>query len=410
MRRVLQKSIGFTMGVALASSIALAQRPKAPREPRSAKAPTSLPRQSFEELAAKANQEREAQNYVEAIPLYQKAVALRPRFDEGWWYLATLLYDDDRYEEAMRAFKQVAALRPQVGAPLAMQGLCEYRLGRYDEAAAHLQQARLRGIGENRDLERVMRFHEATLYLLRSNFETAQRIFTSLCLENVQSQELILGLGLAVLRMSAVPKQLDLGSRDRELIRRAGLSQFYFAQSNTPDAKIEYERLAADYPKTPNVHYAHGRFLSDARDDDAAIEAFRSEIEVSPSHALARLQIAYIKIRAKIPAEALPMAEEAVRLSPRLPLGYYILGRALFEVGENARAIETLEQARAMAPAEARIYYTLARAYGKANRRDDAERARETFDRLNVMAEEAARRGEKAEGAIEDRESEKLKP
>lgn len=398
------------MVLVIVTPAAFAQHAKSPRQPIPGKTQASSTGQSFDELVARANKEREAQNYIEAIPLYQKAVALRPKFDEGWWYLATLLYDDDRYEEAMRAFRQVAALRPQVGAPLAMQGLCEYRLGRYDEAAAHLQQARVRGIGENRDLERVMRFHEATLYLLRSNFENAQRIFTSLCLENVQSQELILGLGLSVLRMSAIPKQLEIGSRDRELVRRAGLSQYYFAQSNTPDAKIEYERLATDYPKTPNVHYAHGRFLSDARDDDAAIEAFRREIEVSPSHALARLQIAYIKIRAKAPAEALPLAEEAVRLSPRLPLGYYILGRSLFEMGENGRAIETLEQARAMAPAEARIYYTLARAYGKANRRDEAERARETFDRLNVISEEAARRGEKTAAAIEERESERIKP
>lgn len=360
--------------------------------------------QAFEKLAAQANEAREAGSLEEAITYYQKAVALKPRWDEGWWYLATLLYDRDRYEEATKAFKQVAALRPKVGAPLVMQGLCEYRIGRYDEAFIHIQQGNQRGIGDNKDLSRVMRYHEATLYVLRSDFETAQRAFTVLVREGVNSQDLIIGMGLAVLRIAAIPKQIDINSRDRELIRRAGLAQVYFAQLNVADAKTEFERLVSEFPTAPNLQYAYGRFLVDIRDDEAGVAAFYREIENSPKHALARLQIAYIKSRNKEPADGIPLAEEAVTANPRLPLGHYILGRLLFETGKNARAIEELEIAVKMAPSEPRIYYTLARAYAKANRKDDAERARETFARLNKMAEEAAQRGEQRGEAIEERE------
>ena len=359
---------------------------------------------AFEKVAAQAKDAREAGNLDEAIAHYQKAVALRPNWDEGQWYLATLLYEQDRYAEAVKAFKQVARLRPQVGAPLAMLGLCEYRLGQYDEAFIHLQQGRQRGIGDNPDLLRVTAYHEATLLLLRSDFETAQRIFTGLSRDGLNSQDLIVGMGLAVLRISALPKQIDQQNRDREVIRRAGLAQHYFAQQNVADSRTEFERLVADFPKTPNVQYAYGRFLLDTRDDEAGLAAFLREIENSPTHALARLQIAYVKIRTKEPEAGIPLAREAVKANPRLPLAHYILGRCLFETGENAKSIEELEIAQKMAPAEPRIYYTLARAYAKANRREDAERARETFARLNKQAEDAEQRGEQRGQAIEEKE------
>ena len=385
---------------------ALAQRSKTTKPAAKPSAPPTARAQSpaFEKIAAEASQQREAGDFDEAIKLYQQGVAARPRWDEGWWYLATLLYEQDRYEEAAKAFGRVAALRPQVGAPVAMQGLCEYRLGRYDDAMLHLQQGRQRGIGDNPELARVMRYHEGTLFLLRGDYETAQRVFTGLAVEGSNTQDLMIGLGLSVLRISALPKQIDLNHRDRDLIRRAGLAQHYFAQLNAADSRLEFERLVKDFPTTPNVQYAYGRFLIDSRDDDAAIEAFEKEIANSPSHALARLQIAYIKLRNKDPEAGIQLAEEAVRLTPRLPLGHYVLGRCLFETGDNKRAIEELEIAQRMAPSEARVYYVLARAYAKANRKQDADRARETFARLDKMNEEAMRRGDARGDAIEEKE------
>jgi tetratricopeptide (TPR) repeat protein len=407
MKKVERSFVISLIGLALflSTSSAFAQRTKSGK-------PAAQPAASlaFDKIAAQAKEAREAGNLDEAIKLYRKAVALRPKWEEGQWYLATLLYDRDEYAEAARAFKQVAAMRPQVGAPVAMQGLCEYRLGQYDEAFIHLQQGRQRGIGDNKELLRVMAFHEATLFLLRSDFETAQRIFTGLSRDGGSSQDLIIGMGLAVLRISALPKQIDASSRERDLIRRAGLAQHYFAQLNAADARTEYDRLVADYPKTPNVQYAYGRFLIDTRDDEAGLAAFKREIENSPKHVLARLQYAYIKIRNKEPEAGIPLAQEAVLLNPRLPLAHYILGRCLFETGENAKSIEELEAAQKTAPSEPRIYYTLARAYAKAGRSEDAERARETFARLNKMAEDAAQRGDGRGEAIEEKEREPIKP
>jgi hypothetical protein len=61
-----------------------------------------------------------------------------------------------------------------------------------------------------------------------------------------------------------------------------------------------------------------------------------------------------------------------------------------------------------LAPSEARIHFALSRAYTKVGRKVEAERARETFVRLNKQAEEAAAQGI-ARGEVIEENQEKAK-
>jgi tetratricopeptide (TPR) repeat protein len=364
--------------------------------------PAAAAPENFEKVKEEANHAREGGRFEEAISLYRKTVAMRPNWVDGWWFLATLLYDSDQYAEAARAFKQTSALQPKVGAPWVMLGLCEFRLADYDNSYKHIRQGRQLGIRDNPELSRVMRYHEGMLLLLKGDFETAQNVFGTLSYENMNHEDLIIAHGLASLRLAMIPAQVKPDYRDRAMIRRVGFAEHHVAQANMGDAQTEFERVVADYPKAPGVEYAYGRYLLTQRNDEGAIGAFQREIENSPNHALARLQIAYIKLRNKEADAGLPLAREAVKLHPRLPLGHYVLGRLLFEIGDNGKAIEELEHARRLAPNEARIYFALSRAYAKAGRKVEAEQARETFARLNKQAEEAAAQGIARGEAIEE--------
>jgi tetratricopeptide (TPR) repeat protein len=382
------------------------RRAGAPAQPNKAPAKTQA---NFDQLKAQADEAREAGRFDDAIELYRKAVAAKPNWVDGWWYVATLLYDRDRYAEAIPAFKRVTELQPQAGAPFVMLGLCEFRVGNYDNALGRIRQGRQIGLGNNHDLDMAMRYHEGLLLLLKGDFETAQNLFGGLSYENVNREDLIIAHGLAVLRLPMLPSQIPPDYRDREMIRRAGFAEHMSAQKNQGDARQEYERLAADYSKAPGVQYACGRYLLNQRNDEDAIAAFKKEIENSPNHALARLQIAYIHIRNKEAEAGLKFAQEAVKLHTRLALGHYVLGRILFEMGENAGAVEELEAARRLTPNEPRVHFTLSRAYARAGRKADADQARETFVRLNKIAEEAAAKGFIRGEAI-DENSEKAKP
>jgi len=352
-------------------------------------APPPAAQQEFEQVAAQAAAARDGDRVDEAIGLYKRGLALRPDWTEGWWYLATLYYDSNNYAECARVFAITARQQPKAGAPVAMQGLCEFQLGKYDEALTHIQQGRALGVGDNAELTRVMRYHEGLLSILKGEFERAQQTLGTLSYEGVKTEELIIALGLAALRRGMLPKEVTINYPDRDLIRRVGLAEHFAAQKDIADAQREYELVARDYAKTPDVQYAYGRFLLINRDDDGALAAFKREIENYPKHALARIQIAYIKLKNREPEAGLPYAEEAAKLYPRIPLSHFVLGRLLLETGQTPRAIEELEIAQRMVPDYPQTYFQLSRAYAKANRKADAERARETFLRLNKQAEQA---------------------
>ena len=58
---------------------------------------------SFEDLARQATAAREQGKPGEAIQLYQQALQIHPDWEEGWWYVGTLLYDGNHFAEALPA-------------------------------------------------------------------------------------------------------------------------------------------------------------------------------------------------------------------------------------------------------------------------------------------------------------------
>jgi len=374
-----------------------AGQPRTSPPPQTAPAPASadakgaqvLTDAEFRQLASQADAAREGERIEEAVALYRRGVEARADWAEGRWYLATLYYEQQNYAEAARFFRETARLQPKVAAAWALLGLCEFQLGDYDEALQHIAQGRALGVADNVELTRVMRYHEGLLMLLKGDFERAQQTLGTLSFEGLKTEDIIIALGLSALRRGMLPRQVPPGYEDRDLIRRVGLAEHFAAQRNVADAAREYELVVRDYAKTPGVQYAYGRYLLANRDDDGALVAFQREVENYPRHALARLQIAYIKLKNRDAQAGLSYAEEAVKLYPRLPLSHFVLGRILLETGQTARAISELEAVQRMAPDYAPTYFQLSRAYSKANRRADAERARETFTTLSKKAEEA---------------------
>ncbi len=375
-RKVVFQAIAFCTCTVLLATPAVPQK-------------NAAPPQDFERVAAKAAQAREANRSDEAIALYRKALSLRPKWDEGWWYLGTLLYDRDAYAEAAQAFKETAALNPRVGTAFVMLGLCEIKLGRDDDALKHIRQGRQLGTADDPQFRHVMLYQEGLLLLNKSEFGTAQDTLDSLSREGVESEDLTMALGCAVLRIrpSTLP---SAGSTTREIVRHAGWAEHFSAQEKFDEAMREYDRLATDFPGTHNVQYAYGRFLVSSHHPDKAIEAFQREIENTPKHVLARLEIAAIDSKTNLPA-GLPYAEEAVKLDPEVPLGHYFLGLLLLNTDQPERAVLELEAAERALPNEARVHYALGNAYSRAHRMEDAQRERVIFQRLDEKAKAAGR-------------------
>jgi len=341
--------------------------------------PTSS--ETFDQLAARAEQARSANRVEEAIELYRKALSLRPRWAEGWWYLGTLLYDRDAFADAAAAFGKATTLSPKVGTAWVMLGLCEFKLDRHNDALEHIRQGRRLGASADPQFRQVMLYHEGILLLGKGEFELAQETLSLLSYDGVENEDVIVALGLSVLRT----RFSDLLAGDaalRQLVLRAGRAEHLAAQKRFAEASREYERLAADFPTRPNIQYAYGRYLLATNDEEKAVAAFEREIENNPAHLPAHLFLADAKLKLKDFAGGLPSAEQAMKLNPKLPLGHYLLGSFLLETGQTARAISELETAARLLPNEPKIHFALGRAYARAGRQKEAAAARATFTRL----------------------------
>jgi tetratricopeptide (TPR) repeat protein len=305
------------------------------------------------------------------------------------WQDGMRAYERDDYAAAALAFAAVAEARPQEGMAWAMLGLCEYKLARPDEALAHIQRARTLGIAGDTQFRRVVQYHEGMLLAGRSEFERAQEILATLVESGARSNELIRGLGMTVLRIR--PTEVTADAAILSLIEEAGGAEQLLAARQFDRAAAAYRDLGKRHPATRNVQYALGRYYVATRQPAEAAAAFEREIVNSPDHVPARLGLAAIK-KDSDPAAALAYAEEAVRLNPRIPLGHYLLGSLLLQTPDTTRAIAELELAEQNVREDPGLYYALARAYARAGRTADAQRARTTFRRLTDERQRAARR------------------
>ena len=144
---------------AVAASVPLPQRTVVPARPIRTEDPQQ--KRAFDGLASRAAAARDAGHLEEALVLYRSALSVQSDWAEGRWYVASLLYELNRYAEARDAFSEVLSHEPSHAGALGMKGLCEFQLREYDRALTDLLQATAKGVSRSPEIARVVRYHEA---------------------------------------------------------------------------------------------------------------------------------------------------------------------------------------------------------------------------------------------------------
>ena len=340
-------------------------------------------RRRFTQVAADAAAAREAGRLEDAVGLYRKALGLRPSWDEGHWYLGTVLYELQRHAEARAAFAQLLRTQPTHAGAMALTGLCAFAQGEHDAALRALLQARQLNIQQTPELADVVRYHAGILLTRFGEFEAGTQILVELPADGMESPRVVEAFGLNLLRMPMLPAEIPGDARS--LVQLAGQAGVAMATRQAAQAATLLERLVAEFPTTPNVHYAWGTFLL-TTDPQRAMAQWRRELEISPGHVAARLQLAAELLKQGDAASARPHAEAAVQVAPQEFAPRLALGQVLLGLGDVAGAVSELETGVTLAPASAQAHYLLAIAYARAGRPKDAERERAAFTKLSGSA------------------------
>lgn len=380
------KTAAVAFAVLAATALVGAQAP-------ARKAPTAP---AFDDLVEQATAARQAERWEDAIALYAKAVKLRPKYVEGYWYQGTAYYSLDKFTECRDRFRDVVRLAPKNGAAFAFLGLCEFGLKDYDRSLQHLLQSRRFGIGDVPELGSVARYHAAILMTRTAQHEQALQTLGEFAHEGEDSPRVIEAMGMATLRLAMLPSEMPPDRR--EMILMAGRASYQMATRNTAAAGKGFEALVLRYPETPNVHYAYGVYLL-LEHPDRALDEFKKELELQPGHPQSLMQLAFEYLNRGDAATALSWAKQAVAAAPKDFAARKALGQALLDTGDVPGAIAELEHGVKLAPESPGLHFTLARAYQRAGRLEDANRERDEFTRLDRLAREQ-KSGAQAVGGI----------
>ena len=332
----------------------------------------ATPGPTFQQLSTKAGVAREANDLEAAVALYQRAVTRKPDWAEGWYYLATMQYDRDRFPEARDAFRKLLPLTPQDGVSWALLGMCEFRTKEYELALKHLAHGLQLGPGSSEQMIRVALYHYAMLLTHFGRFEEAVQQVNKLSRDVTDDPQVIAVTGLASLRMPLFPSEVP--QKDQELVVAAGHAVFDTLARRPAQAQKEMEDLLARYPTTPGVHYIYGSYLM-YENPERGLSELKKELEISPRHVPALAGIAIELLRTDQAEAAFPYARKLVDLDPKSFVTHNIYGRALIGVGEIKAGITELEYAVKLAPDSPQTVAVLASAYAKDGRKEEAAKA-----------------------------------
>ena len=331
----------------------------------------------FNDLARRAADALQRQPQ-QAANLYAQAVAIRPDWAEGWFYLGASQYEMKRFAQARDAFVHATSLAGDNSAAWAFLGLSEDQLGDDTPAIAHILKAESLGLPDRPAFISTVRLCAAGIYMRSSSYTLAIDQMLPLAKAGDDSAAVIQAIGVAALTLP-YPPPLE-SPHMRELIDLAGRAAWNM-YAGRPAAASLFEQLTAKFPKEPGVHYLRGVYEID-RNPKTALAEFRDELKISPAHAMARVQIVFLELKSGEAAAALDPARDAVKLDPGNFLCHVALGRVLLETDQTSAAIGEFQAAVKLAPNYAYTHFYLGQAYRQAGRVDDAKTEFADFNRL----------------------------
>ena len=172
-------------------------------------------------------------------------------------------------------------------------------------------------------------------------------------------------------------KELMESAPDSPLVVELNAENFE-KQGELAKAIAEYRILLQRTPEKPGIHYRiGGLILSLPATETTSAEArteFEQELKVNPQNAAAEYYLGELARQQDQLEEAIQHFSRSTQLFPEFAEAYGGLGRALLDSGKAAEAVAPLESSVKLAPENPTTHLSLATAYQRLGRKDDAAR------------------------------------
>jgi tetratricopeptide (TPR) repeat protein len=132
--------------------------------------------------------------------------------------------------------------------------------------------------------------------------------------------------------------------------------------------------LIANEPQSGPYHRALGQVLARRKDFSAGAEEFRTALQIDSSDAESKYYLALMLVQLRQTREAQQTLQELAQSRSQNPGVYYQLGKLQLEEDDVKSAVLNLQEAVALSPGSEDIHRSLAAAYRKESRPEDADR------------------------------------
>jgi tetratricopeptide (TPR) repeat protein len=341
--------------------------------------------QDVDALLARGMELHQAGDLLGAVQNYQIALEAQPdrtdiRSNLGAAFVGLGRIDEgiEQYRKALES-KDVPSIRQNLGLAL-------YKSGRTREAAAEFERV-LAVDPENKPAALLL----ADSLLNMGRHQQVIDLLTPRAAQFGEDLAYAYVLGTALLQVG----DTESGQVLMDRIFRNGesaeahllMGMAHVAKRNFVAAHEELTKAIAINPDLPSLQAAYGRVQLGMGDREAAMRAFRRELEHNPNSFEAAQQLGTMYRIDQRYEEAMRYLKRAAALQPHDPLVRQNMAAAHLGVGEADRARELLEALVADTPAYIDAHVLLATTYYRLKRKDDGDRERQIVEKLTAEAQ-----------------------
>jgi tetratricopeptide (TPR) repeat protein len=341
--------------------------------------------QEADALLARGMELHQAGDLLGAVQNYQIALEAQPdrsdiRSNLGAAYVGLGRIDEgiEQYRKALES-KDVPSIRQNLALAL-------YKSGRTGEAAAEFERVLAADPG-NKPAALLL----ADSLLNMGRYQPVIDLLTPRAAEFGEDLAYAYVLGTALLQVG----DTDRGQVLIDRIFRNGesaeahllMGMAHVAKRDFVAAHEELAKAIAINPDLPSLQAAYGRVQLGMGDREAAMRAFRRELEHNPNSFEAAQQLGTLYRVDQRYDEAMRYLKRAEALQPHDLLVRQNIAAAHLGLGEAERARELLEALVADAPTYIDAHVLLATTYYRLKRKDEGDRERQVVEKLTAEAQ-----------------------
>jgi len=314
---------------------------------------------------------------AEAETEWRDVLSMRPSDAEACAHLGLLEAHQEHYKEAIVFYRKALATNPAMPGVRLNLGLSLFKSGEMKEAIqifAQLLKSERQGSQEEKRLSTLIgmahfglgEYAAAVPYLRKA----------------AKSDPTNLGFRMALAQSCLSSKQyqcvldvyreiVDLNAESAEADMLAGEAQDEML--NTEGAIEQFRAAVKADPKVPNVHFGLGYLLWKQSKYEEAAPEFQAELANIPDSPQALTFLADCYIQLGKAADALPLAEKAIQLDPKIAKAHLELGIIYADSGRKEDALTEFQTAVKLGPAVADAHWRLGRLYQSLGRKVEAK-------------------------------------